>query len=96
MQGKAQRLARLATPLAACIQRINYTSYRMLTPSTECHRNSILSMEPTKSCLPWQHSSMDQKTSFRLITDSHSSTKSANMANIGPVDAEITGRTGIV
>ena len=33
--GKAQRLARPATPLAACVHRISCTSYRALTPSTE-------------------------------------------------------------
>jgi len=35
-------LARPAAPLVVCDQQISYTSYRTLTPSTECHRNSIL------------------------------------------------------
>jgi len=38
MQDKGQHLARAATPLTACVQRISCTSYRTLTPSAECHR----------------------------------------------------------
>jgi len=34
------RLARLAAPLVACVQRISCSSNRTLTPSAECHRNS--------------------------------------------------------
>jgi len=34
---------------------------------------------------------MDQKTNFRSFIYSHNSTKSAKLANIGPVDIEIIG-----
>ena len=40
--GQSPTLARPAAPLAACVQRISYTSYRTLMPPTECHRNSVL------------------------------------------------------
>ena len=41
-------LARPATPLAACIQRHPCTSYHTVTPSTECHRQSVMWSKPTK------------------------------------------------
>jgi len=36
-----QRLARPAAPLAACVQRINCTSYRTTTPSTEYDKTKL-------------------------------------------------------
>jgi len=48
MQDKTQTLARPATPLAACVQRISCSFYRKLTPSTECHRNLVIRIKQTK------------------------------------------------
>jgi len=50
-KGQSPTLGRPATPLAACIQqhaRMHYYSYRALTPSTECHRNSVVWIKTTK------------------------------------------------
>jgi len=52
--------------------------------------------ETSKNWLPWQRPSRDQKTIFRLIIYSHSSTNPENLAKIGRVDFQITGPTGIV
>jgi len=55
----------------------------------------ISSVDKTnKNWLPWQRPLKDRKTNFRLITYSHSSTKSENLAKIGQVALEIIGLTG--
>jgi len=84
-------LARPAAPLAVqthqrasssesvswfvCFQRIGCISYRTLTPSTECRRNSLLSSadKTDKDWLLWQRPLVDRETNVRLIVYSHSS-----------------------
>jgi len=55
--GRSPTLVRPAAPLAACVLRHRCTSYRTLTPSTECHRKSVLWIKPTKigchGSVPW-------------------------------------------
>ena len=55
--GRSLTLVRPAAPLAACVLRHRCTSYRTLTPSTECHRKSVLWIKPTKNgchgSVPW-------------------------------------------
>jgi len=48
-----------------------------------------------KNWLPWQRPLGGRKTNCRLIIYSRSSTNSANLAKIGPVDSEIAGLKGI-
>jgi len=84
-----------AMALVACVQRTSCTSCRTLTPSAECHRNSILRIKP-KNWLPRQRPLRDQKTNFSLITHSLISTNLANLAKIGPVNVELIGLTGVV
>ena len=67
---------------------MQWYSYNRLTPSTECHQNSVCGKN--QKWLPRQRPLRDQKTDVRLITCSHSSRK------IGVVDVEIIGQTEIV
>ena len=97
MHGKAQRLARPAAPLAACVQRIGCTSCRTLTPSAECHRNSVLWINPT---IIGCHDNVLRGIEKKLIS-AWSSTAAvlstfANSATDGQADAEVTGVKAIV
>jgi len=49
-----------------------------------------------RNWLQWQSPLRDQKTNFRLIIYSHSSTNPEKLAKTSPVDFEIAGLTGIV
>jgi len=97
MHGKAQRLARPAAPLAACVQRIGCTSCRTLMPSAECHRNSVLWINPTIiGCHDNVLRGIEKKTNFSLIIYSRGSINLANSATDGQADAEVTGVKAIV
>ena len=60
---------------------MHFTAQRMLTPSTECHRKSILWIKPTKTGgngnVPWRI----EKLNSDRYTYSHSSTNAENLAS---------------
>jgi len=88
--GQSPTLARPAAPLAACVQRISFVD-----KTTKIHILYICMNITNKNWLPRQCFSRDQKTNFKFIIYSHSSSNPENLAKIGWVDFEIIGQESL-